>query len=92
MTGKGEITVRIRAWGQTGESAYREYVIPVDGEMNVLNVLEYVHGQLDPTVSYKSSCRRGVCGACMVTINGKRRLACETVAEDGMTIDPFKDA
>ena len=92
MTGNDEIAVQIRVWQETGESAYREYVIPVNGEMNVLNVLEYVHEHLDPAVSYKSSCRRGVCGACAMTINGKRCLACETVAEDGVTIDPFEES
>jgi len=92
MSGNDEIAVRIRVWRETGESVYGEYVIPVNGEMNVLNVLEYVYEHLDPAISYKSSCRRGVCHACAMTINGKKRLACETVAEDGMTIDPFEDS
>ena len=89
MTTK-EVTVRIRTWGEGGRLIYREYIIPVEGEMNVLNALEYVHEVLDPTISYRSSCRRGVCGACLMTIDGKKRLACETLLAEGMEIDPSK--
>ena len=87
MTTK-EVTVRIRKLDERGELIYCEYIIPVEGEMNVLNALEYVHEALDPTVSYRSSCRRGVCGACLMTIDGKKRLACETLLVEGMEIDP----
>ena len=88
MTTK-EVSVRIRTWDEEGVLAYREYVIPAEDEMNVLNALEYVHMALDPTISYRSSCRRGVCGACLMTIDGEKRLACETKLKDGMRIDPF---
>jgi len=88
MSGK-EITVKIRSCGENGTTSYRQYTIPIDGETSVLNALEYVHGHVDPTVSYRSSCRRGVCGACLMTINAEKRLACETVVVDGMKIDPL---
>jgi len=85
------ITVAIRSCSIDGTRNYREYVVPLDGKTNVLNALEYVHEHLDPTVSYQSSCRRGVCGACLMTINGKKRLACETIVADGMKIDPLSE-
>lgn len=87
--GRNEIAVRIATWDETGSKVYREYRVPLDGETSVLNALEYVHEHLDPTVSYRSSCRRGVCGACLMMIDGKKRLACETLVADGMKIDPL---
>jgi len=84
-----KITVEIRSWGEDGTKSYRQYVIPIEGETSVLNALEYVHEHLDPTVSYRSSCRRGVCGTCLMMINAEKRLACETVIADGMKIDPL---
>ena len=84
-----EITVEIRSCGNDGTTSYRKYTIPLDGETSVLNALEYVHEFLDPAVSYRSSCRRGVCGACLMTINAQKRLACETIIADGMKIDPL---
>jgi len=89
--GRNEITVRIATWNRDGSKVYRQYLVPLDGEMSVLNALEYVHIHLDPSVSYRVSCRRGVCGACLMLINGKKRLACETEVTDGMEIDPASE-
>lgn len=47
----------------------------------VLDVLEYLREQ-DPTLSYRRSCREGVCGSDGMNINGKNWLACiKPVAE-----------
>lgn len=86
---RNEITVHIATSNDAGSRVYRDYRVPVDGEMSVLNALEYVHIHLDPSVSYQASCRRGVCGACLMLIDGKKQLACETEVVDGMEIDPF---
>jgi succinate dehydrogenase/fumarate reductase-like Fe-S protein len=88
---KEGIMVRIRTTAKNGKTTYRDFSIPMLGEMNVLNAVQYVHTYIDPTVSYRSSCRRGVCAACLMLINGRPRLACETLVEDGMEIDPLFD-
>lgn len=46
-------------------------------ERMVLDALEYLHEQ-DPTLTYRRSCREGVCGSDGMNINGKNRLACIT--------------
>jgi len=89
MTERRAITITIRAWSPSGDGPFIPYVIPIDGDMNVLNMLEYVRAHLDPSVFYRSSCRRGVCGGCRMMIDGKLRLACETAVYDGMEIDPY---
>jgi succinate dehydrogenase / fumarate reductase iron-sulfur subunit len=33
---------------------------------------------IDPTISYRRSCREGVCGSDAMNINGKNGLACLT--------------
>jgi succinate dehydrogenase/fumarate reductase-like Fe-S protein len=83
------VTVNVCAWSENGGGAPKAYTLPLEGAMDVLNALEYIHTHLDPSVSYRSSCRRGVCGACVMRIDGVRRLACETEVRDGMTIDPY---
>ena len=90
MNEQRTITVEIRQWSSSSDGAFVPYMIPVDGAMDVLNVLEYVRAQLDSSISYRSSCRRGVCGGCLMTIDGKLRLACETEVRDGMKIDPYR--
>lgn len=49
----------------------------VRGNM-LLDVLEHIKGQEDPTLSFRRSCGEGVCGSDGVNINGKNGLACIT--------------
>lgn len=52
--------------------------------MTVMDVLEYISLYLDPSVAYyhHSVCGHGICGRCLVRVNGKSALACITVAND----------
>lgn len=54
----------------------------------VLNVLDAIHA-LDPTLSYRSSCRAGQCGSCAVRADGEPVLACTEEARSGMVIEPL---
>lgn len=44
----------------------------------LLNILETLKEQQDPTLSFRRSCREGVCGSDGMNINGKNGLACIT--------------
>jgi len=60
----------------------RYYEVPGEfGRRMVLDVLEHLKVG-DPTLTYRRSCREGVCGSDGMNINGVNRLACITpVAE-----------
>ena len=49
----------------------------------VLDALEYLKTQ-DPTLSYRRSCREGVCGSDGMNINGKNGLGCITRVADAI--------
>ncbi|MEQ8953762.1 MAG: 2Fe-2S iron-sulfur cluster-binding protein, partial [Gammaproteobacteria bacterium] len=51
--------------------------IPAGRDLMVLDVLELVKRQ-DPSVTYRRSCREGVCGSDGMNINGTIALACVT--------------
>lgn len=51
--------------------------VPADKDLMVLDVLNMVKEQ-DPSVSYRRSCREGVCGSDGLNINGKNGLGCIT--------------
>jgi len=51
--------------------------IPGGRDVMVLDVLELLKEQ-DPTISYRRSCREGVCGSDGVNMNGRNGLACIT--------------
>lgn len=55
--------------------------IPAGKDLMVLDVLHLVK-EKDPTVSYRRSCREGVCGSDGMNINGTNGLACITALSD----------
>jgi succinate dehydrogenase / fumarate reductase iron-sulfur subunit len=54
-----------------------EVSIPAGKDLMVLDVLELAK-QKDPSVTYRRSCREGVCGSDGMNINGRNGLACIT--------------
>jgi fumarate reductase (CoM/CoB) subunit B len=70
---------------------YDTHHIPYVQGMTVLDVLNYIYENFDPTLAYRWNCRAGQCGACAVTVNGKPCAACRTqVAKDrSITISPL---
>ncbi|PHH80931.1 hypothetical protein CDD82_1435 [Ophiocordyceps australis] len=42
----------------------------------VLDALIRIKNELDPTLTFRRSCREGICGSCAMNINGQNTLAC----------------
>ncbi|KAL7072907.1 hypothetical protein ACQ4LE_007814 [Meloidogyne hapla] len=42
----------------------------------VLDVLIKIKNEIDPTLTFRRSCREGICGSCSMNINGENTLAC----------------
>ena len=42
----------------------------------VLDGLIYIKNKIDPTLTFRRSCREGVCGSCAMNIGGTNTLAC----------------
>ncbi len=58
------------------------YVVDMDscGTM-VLDALIKIKNEIDPTLTFRRSCREGICGSCAMNIDGSNTLAC-TLAID----------
>ena len=41
-----------------------------------LDVLIYIKNNIDTSLSFRRSCREGICGSCSMNINGTNTLAC----------------
>ena len=54
----------------------QRFSVPVTKGMTVLDGLHWIKQNLDRTLSWRSSCRMGICGSCGMFINGLPRLAC----------------
>jgi succinate dehydrogenase / fumarate reductase, iron-sulfur subunit len=48
----------------------------------VLDALIKIKNEIDPTLTFRRSCREGVCGSCAMNIAGTNTLACTKAIED----------
>lgn len=48
----------------------------------VLDALIKIKNEIDPSLTFRRSCREGICGSCAMNLNGKNGLACTTAIED----------
>jgi succinate dehydrogenase / fumarate reductase iron-sulfur subunit len=48
----------------------------------VLDALLWIKNTIDPTLTFRRSCREGVCGSCSMNIAGTNTLACTMHADD----------
>lgn len=58
----------------------------------VLDALIKIKSEIDPTLTFRRSCREGVCGSCAMNINGINGLACTSFLDDypkGVRITPL---
>lgn len=78
--------------GSDEKGKYVEYEIPYTERITVLNACAYVYENYSRTLSFYYSCRIGKCLGCLMDIDGKTKLACTTLAKDGMKIGPAKNA
>ncbi len=68
----------------TGENPRIDsYFIDLDktGPM-VLDALIKIKNEIDPTLTFRRSCREGICGSCAMNIGGTNTLACICAVED----------
>ncbi len=48
----------------------------------VLDALNKIKNEIDPSLTYRRSCREGICGSCAMNINGTNTLACIKAISD----------
>jgi fumarate reductase iron-sulfur subunit len=64
------------------EPVFQEYEVPCPRDWVILDGLNYIKDQLDGSLSYRWSCRMGICGSCGMTVNGEPKLTCATFLAD----------
>ncbi len=78
MTEIKNVTYRVRRFDPDKDKAphYESFTVRVSPGMTVLDGLHQVREEQDTTLSWRYSCRMGVCGSCGMLVNGKPMLAC----------------
>ena len=78
------ITMRVTRYRPESESepTAQVYKVPFQDDWVVLDALNHIKDHMDGTLSYRWSCRMGVCGSCGMMINGQPKLTCATFLRD----------
>ena len=89
-------TIKVSVWRGAKDGEYQTFEVPRQPSQTVLDVITYIQRNIDPTLSYRFSCRVGVCGSCAMTVNGRPRWTCRThvdkVAGDGtLEVAPLRN-
>ena len=58
------------------------YVDAGDCGPMVLDALIWIKNKVDPTLTFRRSCREGICGSCAMNIDGTNTLACTKAMDD----------
>src|SRR6187200_2596578 len=68
---------------ESGQPAYwEEFNVELEPERSVLDGILQVRGDQDGSLAIRCSCQAAICGSCGVKINGRSRLACNTLIGD----------
>jgi fumarate reductase iron-sulfur subunit len=61
---------------QETEPTIQEYEVPFAKDWVILDALNYIKDNIDGSLSYRWSCRMGICGSCGMMVNGEPELTC----------------
>jgi len=88
-----KIKVRIARFDPATDSSphYQTYDVPLTPRMTVMDALDYIYENLDPSLAYHShtSCHRRICARCNVKIDNRAGLSCHTEVSGDITIEPL---
>ena len=77
--GKDKIHLKVYRWNREANKNPRLDNYYIDkkrvGPM-VLDALMYIKNNVDPSLTFRRSCREGICGSCSMNVNGTNTLAC----------------
>jgi len=74
---------------------FDEYEVPYADDTVVLDALNHIKDDIDGSLSFRWSCRMGVCGSCGMMVNGEPRLTCaaflrEFPARSAIVVEPLQ--
>lgn len=73
------------------EGRHQTFAVPLTEGMSVMDALDYIYENLDGSLAYydHAACNQGICRRCLVQIDGKPGLMCQTLVRGNLTVDPL---
>jgi len=90
-------TLEVKVWrGDSTGGRLVTYQVPQQPSQTILDVVTWIQREQDPGLSYRFSCRVGMCGSCAMMVNGIPRWTCRThvqkvVQGNRLTIEPMRN-
>lgn len=90
------ITLKVTRYhaGRDNQPRFQSYEVPLRKDWVVLDALNYVKDKVDGSLSFRWSCRMGICGSCGMMVNGEPKLTCATFlseyAPGPVQVEPLK--
>src|SRR5499426_2410712 len=77
------------------QPSFQRYDVPLRKDWVVLDALNYIKDRVDGSLTFRWSCRMGICGSCGMTVNGEPKLTCATfltsyAAEGHIRVQPLR--
>ena len=97
--GKLRVTIRVRRFNPestlNSKAYWQDWQILAYPSDRILDALKQIKDDYDGSLTFRFSCGHGICGSDALRINGKNRLACQTLIKDlptnkPITIEPLK--
>ncbi len=88
-------TIRIARYRpeQDPKPYFQDYKVPYSKDTVVLDALNYIKSNIDGSLTYRWSCRMGVCGSCGANIDGTPKLTCASFLHEAkgrtITVEPL---
>jgi succinate dehydrogenase / fumarate reductase iron-sulfur subunit len=79
-----KLTFKVQRYlpGKDEKPYMQQFTVPMKPGLTVLDGLIYIKENIDNTLSFRSSCRMGICGSCGMLVNNFPMLACHTPVEE----------
>jgi succinate dehydrogenase / fumarate reductase iron-sulfur subunit len=89
-----QVTLKIFRYNPEADKKprYEKYTVEAHPTDRILDLLEYIKGHIDGTLSFRRSCAHGVCGSDAMRINGRNHLACKVLVKElgsRITVEPI---
>jgi fumarate reductase iron-sulfur subunit len=81
---KDTVTLEVFRYHPETDTAprFQSYQVPFRADWVVLDALNYIKDTEDGTLTFRWSCRMGVCGSCGMMVNGEPKLTCAAFLKD----------
>ena len=89
--------LQVSVWrGDKDKGHFAQFDVPAYESQTVLDVVSWIQHYEDPTLTYRFSCRVGMCGSCAMMVNGEPRWTCRThvkkvSSNDKLEIAPLRN-